>query len=233
MGTTASLPKNTDANLAAISKATENITYTTPEEANKKRLAELQSKYLTAKQTVLTAPAAERDAEKAYYTAAEGSDGYAKRAASRAATEAAALKLRLVQAHGKDLAHLGDALGSYATTARYAANLEGVVLKQLTEVIEMSDALQAGESAQLTNHRKTAFLSAERSTVASWDSHLTVGLWVLALVYAKARVLPQLGNPVGWAVLGLITASPWLLGGVGWVVDRRIPPFNAYTTFSS
>ena len=193
-----SLPNSSD-NIAAISRAAENIQYTTPEEAKKAETTALYNRYLAARETTKTAPAAELDAEKAFYTATEGS----------------------------------DALTNYATSARYAANLDSVVLVQLNEVIGMADTLQAVESADTTAQRKTAFLVAERSTVAQWDSHMTIGLWVLALVYAKAHVLPELSNPVRWASFGLIVASPWLLGIVGWIIDRRIPPFNAYTTFSS
>jgi hypothetical protein len=224
---------NSDDNIAAISRAAENIQAMTPEEAKNAETAALYTRYLAAKETVKTAPASERDAEKAYYTATEGSDGYARRKATRDAAEAAEIKKRIVAASAKDQARVEDALGNYETSARYAANLDSVVLVQLTEVIEMADALQALETADTTNQRKTAFLVAERSTVASWDSHLTIGLWVLALVYAKAHVWPELGNPMRWTTFGLIVASPWLLGIVGWVVDRRIPPFNAYTTFST
>ena len=230
---TSPTPLASTAATAAISKAAENIQYETPEEANKKRINELYTKYLAAQAAVRTGPENERDAEKAYYTAKEGSDGYARRMATQAAAEAKQLKERLTAAHEKDIAQVTDALESYETTARYAANLDGVVLTQLNEVIAMAQAVQASASAQATNNRKSVFLDVERSTVAAWDSRLTVGLWVLALVYAKAKVWPQLGALTGWTSLGLIVASPWLLGVVGWVVDRRIPPFNAYTTFSS
>ena len=227
-----SLPNSSD-NIAAISRAAENIQYTTPEEAKKAETTALYNRYLAARETTKTAPAAELDAEKAFYTATEGSDGYAKRKAARDTAEAAEIKKRILAASGKDRARVEDALTNYATSARYAANLDSVVLVQLNEVIGMADTLQAVESADTTAQRKTAFLVAERSTVAQWDSHMTIGLWVLALVYAKAHVLPELSNPVRWASFGLIVASPWLLGIVGWIIDRRIPPFNAYTTFSS
>jgi len=224
---------NSDASIAAISQATENIQTVTPEEAKRAETAALYSRYLAAQDNVKTAPAAERDAEKAYYTAAEGSDGYARRKATRDAAEAIELKKRIVAAGEKDKLRVEDALTTYAISARYADNLDSVVLVQLNEVIGMADTLQAVQSADTTNQRKTAFLVAERSTVAQWDSHMTIAVWVLALVYAKAHVLPELGNPMRWTVFGLIAASPWLIGIVGWVLDRRIPPFNAYTTFSS
>jgi len=222
-----------DDNLAAISAATETIETTTPEEASKKERASLFNKYLAAQENTLTAPAAERDAERLYYTAAEGSDGYAKRVDARNATEAAQLRARLTKARAADVARLNDAMNDYATTAQYAKNLDGVVLGQLEDVIAMADTLDARTTAQTTNNRKSAFLDIERMSVARWDARLTMAIWVLAAVYAKAFVLPQPTNPLPWAVVAALIASPWLLGLVAWVVSRRIPPFNIYTTFSN
>jgi len=213
--------------LDEISSATENISDPT------RRNASLYTTYLAAKENAKNAPAAMAAAEAAYYTAVEGSDGYATRLRAQQQTEAAQVKTRLVAARAADNALVTTALDTYKTTAHYAANLDGVVLAQLNDVIALADAVDAGKDAQVTNDRKSTFLNTERSTVATWDSYLTIALWVLSAVYAKSHVLPQLKNPVPWAMFALIATSPWLLGIVGWVVGRRIPPFNAYTTFSA
>jgi len=215
--------------LDEITKATENIQNTTPAQAADARRTSLYNKYVAAKENVLTAPAAERDAEKDYYTAVEGSDGYAKRMSTRAAKEAAQLKARLTKAHAEDNARITDALRAYSTSAKYAANIETVVLAQLNDVIATADAVKTTTSTQLTNDRKTTFLSVERATVGYWDAHLTVAIWVLAAVYAKSMSY----TPFSFALLTLLVASPWLMGFVAWALGRRLPPFNIYTTFST
>jgi hypothetical protein len=213
--------------LDEISSATENIS--DPDKRNEA----LYDTYLAAKETAKNAPAAVTAAEAAYFTAIEGSDGYATRLHTQLQTEAVQVKTRLVAARVTDTARITAALETYKTTAHYAANIDGVVLAQLNDVIAMADAVDAGKDAQVTNDRKSTFLNTERSTVATWDSYLTIALWVLSAVYAKSNLLPELKNPLPWVMFALIATSPWLLGIVGWVVGRRIPPFNAYTTFSA
>jgi hypothetical protein len=216
--------------LNEITAATENIQYNDPEQSAAAKKSSLYNSYLAARETAEKAPTAVLDAERAYFTYAEGPDGYDKLVKTRDSEETAQLKARVSDAHDVDSDRVDDALQTYATTVAYAQNLDGVLLAQLNQVIEMADDVKAGTDSQNTNNRKSSFLNAERSTVYAWDSRLTVAVWVLAAVYAKNHFPP---SPIAVVVFGLLVASPWLLGLVGWLVGRRIPPFNAYTTFST
>ena len=215
-----------------LANAAANTLARTPDQASAATLNTLNNAYLAAKEKEAAAPGVVRDAEKAYYTALEGSDGYATRLSDRNASQGAQLQTQLTAAHASDIAQVDAAIATYASTASYATNVESVVLGQLNEIIAMSDAVRSGADSQNTNNRKSAFLDMQRSTVTKWDTHLTIGIWVLALLYAKRNV-DQLSNPIPWVVFATLVASPWIFSMLGWLVGRSIPPFNVYTTFSA
>ena len=211
----------------------------TPEEAARKRKAELYSAWVQAKATEQTAPFATADAEKAYYTETEGSDGYAALVTTRNAATAQNLKKSITQAHADDVAAIDATLEDYTTTAAYAENIESTVTAQLEEVILMADGIQQRQDTRTTNNRKSAFLDIQRSTLLSTHMYLTVLIWIVAYLYAKHYVLP---NPSAQtvAIFGGLVASPWVLGYlaprlfafVARLFGYRVYPFNVYTTLS-
>lgn len=216
-------------NLSKIANATANTQAQTPELANAAHVSSLYDAYITAQDAETNAPAAVTAAEKAYYVAKDGSDGYSKRISDRTTLQAQQLKEKLTSAHAIDVELMDAQLSSYTTTATYANKVESIVLSKLNEVISMADAIKTGTDIQVTNDRKSTFLDIERTAVASWDSYLTIAIWVLALTYAKINY--QSINMTSIAVFTTIVISPWMFGLVGWIFNRNIAPFNVYTTF--
>ena len=193
---------------------------------------ELYNTYLAAKENVISAPDAVIKAEKAYYVATEGDDGYDKLIRNRNTTQARQLQTQLITAHEADVAQIDASIATYASTASYASNVGGVVLTQLNEIISMSEAVQNTKDITTTNNRKSVFLDMQRTSITKWDAHVTIGVWVLALIYAKQNTY-QMEKPLPWVIFISIMASPWILSMLGWVIGRSIPPFNIYTTFSA
>ena len=218
-----------DENLLKIANATENTQSQTPELANAARLSSLYDTYLTAQETETNAPAAVTVAEKEYYEAKDGSDGYSKRIADRNKIQSQQLKDKLIAAHAIDVDLMDAQLSNYTTTVTYANNSESIVLSQLNKVITLADSIKTGTDIQVTNDRKSTYLDIERNMIASWDSYLTIAIWVLALTYAKINY--QSINMTSIAIFTSIVLSPWILSLIGWIFNRNIAPFNIYTTF--
>ena len=132
----------------------------------------------------------------------------------------------------EDVSRIDAGLSAYATATNYAKNIESVVLQQLEEIIVIADQIDARNNSRRINNRKSMFLDIQRSSLYQWDARLTGTIWILALAYARESGAFVSINPVAWLIVSGLVVSPWVIGWVSWLVGKKVPRFNVYTTFT-
>jgi len=204
----------------------------TPQEAESARLIRLENEYLLAKEAEDHAPAATAKAEEEYLTAKDGKDGYSQAMSARHAETARRYQREATEQRDEDVSRIDAGLSAYATATNYAKNIESVVLQQLEEIIVIADQIDARNNSRRINNRKSMFLDIQRSSLYQWDARLTGTIWILALAYARESGAFVSINPVAWLIVSGLVVSPWVIGWVSWLVGKKVPRFNVYTTFT-
>ena len=166
-----------------------------PTEARDATLRRLQNNMYSAKEAETYAPANYANAERDYHTV---KGDYKDTLTAQYEREAMDLKTAMDEKHGTDMMALHAACKSYATTLRYAQNMDSTVNSTLDDLIKVAAQKSAYENAHHTNNRKAFYLDQDFTGLHLWSERLNAVFYALALVLLLQK---RWGFGVGVAVI--------------------------------
>ncbi len=194
--------------LDSIQEQKEALLTLTPSQQKSKNLTKLYQDVINARSTEKDAPFSVKAAEKRYYVARDGEDGYISQMKKKYANEARTVRHDMLTQHTDQMNKVTKSLQYYDSVRSYLKNISEVQASILKSIRESLDKIRT--SPVDTNHRKSYYMEQEQKNILTWI--LVCNCFIFS--YSVMMVIKhkdQLNNPIISGTITLLLACVFLL----------------------
>jgi len=187
--------------LDSIQSRREKMLNLTPAEINANKVNEFYQEVLRAKTVNENAPAQLKDAENAYYKARFG-DKYMDVQRQKYTAESKEVLQSMMESHQQELSKTDKKIKTYASSATYLKNLEGVKKMWLYKIKQSVDQVNASKAS--LNNRNTFYADQEHDDLSNWILFENCFLVSFILVTIVTTIMGYRGEDLKMKITGII-----------------------------
>ena len=181
------------AKLDSIQEQKEALLNLTPAQHKSKNLTKLYQDVVNARTTEKDAPFSVKEAEKQYYVARDGPDGYVTQMKKAFSSEARTVRQDMLSEHMKQMTQINKSLNYYESVRSYLKNIAEV---QESVLLEIKDSLDKIRMSQVdTNNRKSYYMEQEQKNILTWILVFNCFIFSYACILL-AKYRDQLKKPI-------------------------------------
>jgi len=196
------------AKLDSIQEQKEALLNLTPAQHKSKKLTKLYQDVVNARTTEKDAPFTVKEAEKQYFIARDGPDGYVAQMKKAFTAQARTVRQDMLAEHASQMNHINKSLQYYDSVRSYLKNISKV---QANILIEIKRSLHKIRTSQVdTNHRKSYYMEQEQQTISYWILVFNCFIFSYACVLL-VKYRDQLKKPVISITIGVLFSCVFLL----------------------
>ena len=188
--------------LDSIKSRRDNELNLTPAEQNAKIVDEFYQEVLRAKTVNENAPTQLKDAEDAYYKARFG-DKYMDVQRQKYIAESKEVLQSMMDSHQQELKKTDDKIKTYASSATYLKNLEGLKKTWLDKIKILVQQINASKAS--LNNRNTFYADQEQSEWSNWILFENCFILSFILVTIVTTVMGYRGEDLTMKIIGIIS----------------------------
>lgn len=194
--------------LDSIQEQRESLLTLTPSQHKSKKLTKLYQDVINARSTEQDAPFSVKIAEKNYYVARDGEDGYILQMKKKYTNEARTLRQEMLAKHTNQMNEITKSLQYYDSVRSYLKNISEVQASILLTIKQSLDKIRT--SPIDTNNRKSYYMEQEQKNILTWI--LVCNCFIFS--YAVMMVMKhkdQLSDPIISGTIALLFSSVFIL----------------------
>jgi hypothetical protein len=196
------------AKLDSIQEQKESLLNLTPAQHKSKNLTKLYQDVVNARSTEQDAPVSVKEAERRYYIARDGPDGYVEQMKKAFSNEARTVRQEMLSKHADQMNNITKALQYYDSVRSYLKNIAEVLSSILQDI---KTSLEKIRNSQVdTNNRKSYYMEQEQRHILTWILVFNCFIFSYACILL-VKFRDQLKKPIISGTIAVLFSFVFLL----------------------
>lgn len=214
------------AKLDSIQEQKEALLNLTPAQHKSKNLTKLYQDVINAKTSEKDAPFNVKRAEKQYYVARDGPDGYVTQMKKAFSSEARTVRQNMLSEHMNQMNQISKSLDYYDSVRSYLKNIAEVQESVLLEIKKSLDKIRMSQVD--TNNRKSYYMIQEQKNISTWILVFNCFIFSYACVLL-AKYRDQLKKPIVSGTIAILLSTVFILPFIVNLIMKFPKAVNVYT----